>query len=304
MKILRVFSVQQILVTALCITIVALGALFFWSHHMPQTGTLLLLNGTSSSGKSAILSSFEKKHPDFKVFKIDDWFPDQMRQKATQLGWQENGGTNPWVYLATYVEQQTGKPNFDTETRAYLFNEITPMYAAAKKALQAGQNVVIDTVFEYDPEYQKFADFFAEFNCIKVLVYCPLDVLLERVQARNNSGVRAEMRSAFQSFEQFPAIYKLQEHADKQGVDTVSVASMKSALQAAIQELIDNKIPGKYLPRLQAFEQNFIKQFKLDDQDRITLVARHQYDLILDSGKHTPDELVVEIDERLAQVKK
>ncbi len=297
------FSVQQVVIIMLGITICALLVLFFRSHYMSQTGTLLLLNGTSSSGKSAILNSFQKKHPEFKVFKIDDWFPDEMMQKATELGWQKNSGTNPWIYLATYVEQQTGKPNFDTETRAYLFNEITPMYAAAKKALQAGQNVVIDTVFEYDPEYQKFADFFTGFNCIKVLVYCPLDVLLERVQARNSSGVQAEMRSAFQSFEQFPAMYKLQEHADEVVVDTVLAASIKDALRAAIQELIDNKIPDKYLPRLQAFEQHFIEQFKLDRRD-LTLVAQHQYDLILDSGKHAPDKLVIKIDERLKQVKK
>ncbi len=297
MKISRIFSVQRILVSVLCITTVALGVLFFRSHHMSQTGTLLLLNGTSSSGKSAILNSFQKKHPDFKVFKIDDWFPDEMSQRATELGWQESSGMNSWIFLATYAEEKTGKPCFDSEIRAALFPQLAiPMYAAAKKALQAGHNVVIDTVFEYDPLYEKFSGFFAGFKCVKVLVYCPLDVLLERVEARNRSGVQGETRTAFQSFEQFPALYKAQETVDEVIVDTVSAASMKDALRVAVQELIDNKIPDKYLPRLQAFEQDFIEQFKLDGQNSITLVPRHQYDLILNSGKHTPDELAVEIE--------
>ena len=273
MEISRIFSVHRIVLAALCITICALLGLFFRSHRMSQTGTLLLLNGTSSSGKSAILNSFQKNHPDFKVFKIDEWFPDEMSQKAIELGWQESSGMNPWIFLATYAEEKTGKPCFDSEIRAALFPQLAiPMYTAAKKALQAGHNVVIDTVFEYDPLYEKFSGFFAGFKCVKVLVYCPLDVLLERVEARNRSAVQGETRTAFQSFEQFPALYKVQEHVDEVIVDTVSAVSMKDALQVAVQELIDNKIPDKYLPRLQAFEQISLHSLSLMDKIKSSLL--------------------------------
>src|SRR3990167_2382095 len=247
-------------------------------------GSLLLLNGTSSSGKSSILAAFHKKHPDFLTFNIDDWFPQEMLVKATALGWQEGSGIDPWLYLIDYVDRKAGRSNFRTEVRSFLFKEVPPMYIKAKEALAKGENVIIDTVFEYDPEYDEFSTFFADFSCFKILVYCPLDILLERVRLRNNRGVKEEMRTSFQSFEQFPALFKLQESTRERVIDTVSAASVKHALHSAIEELMTDNIPDKYIPWIKFFERAFIKRFKLDELDRISLVARHDYDLILNTA--------------------
>lgn len=286
----------------LALALACLSLFYIWKYKQyksPATGMLILLNGTSSSGKSAILDSFYKSNPIFKVFKVDDYFPTQALKKAKELGWEEHNGVEPWVYLANYVEQKTGHPNFDTQVRAYLFHETSPMYQEAHKALRTGHKIIMDTVFEYDPEYERFSDFFKEFNCFKVLVYCPLDVLIERVQTRNRSGKKEEIRTAFQSFEQFPALYKPQEHEHEPVVDVVSSDSIKTALDTAIQELVAYKIPEKYMQPLQNFKLNFIKQFKLDKLSDIKLVARHHYDLILNSATHTPEKLAELIEKNL-----
>lgn len=289
------------------VLVIACTALFFiWKYKQyksPATGMLILLNGTSSSGKSAILDSFHKRNPIFKIFKVDDYYPTQVLKKAKELGWGQHEGVEPWVYLANYVEQKTGHPNFDTQVRAYLFHETSPMYQEAHKALRSGHKIIMDTVFEYDPEYERFSDFFKEINCFRVLVYCPLDVLIERVQTRNRSGKKEEVRTAVQSFEQFPALYKLQEHESEPVVDVISSDSIKSALDAAIQELVVQKIPEKYMQPLQDFKQIFIKQFKLDELTVIKLVARHHYDLILNSAAHTPEELAELIEKNMLHPK-
>lgn len=281
------------------IALTSIGLYSIWKYKQPNstnTEMLILLDGASSSGKSAILNAFANNNTDFKIFKIDDFYPSQVLNKAKDLGWDQHKGNEPWEYLVNYVEEKTGHPNFDTQVRAYLFHETSPMYLEAKEALKADQKIIIDTVFEYDPEYEKFTKFFTEFNCLKVLVYCPLDVLLERVQKRNSSGIAGETRTAFQSFEQFPALYKLQEHAHEKVVDTASSHSIKSALDTAIQELIANNIPERYIPLLQDFKQNFINRFKLDELTEIKLVTRHHYDLILNSATHTPEELATIIE--------
>lgn len=122
-------------------------------------------------------------------------------------------------------------------------------------------------------------------------MYCPLDVLLQRVEARNKSGTPEEMRTAFQSFEQFPAIYKIHEDDSEQIVDTVKSLTIKKTLESAIQDLIDNKIREPYVIKLQEFKKKFIDQFKLNQQDEVILVARYHYDLILNSGVNSVQEL-------------
>ena len=76
-------------------------------------------------------------------------------------------------------------------------------------------------------------------------------------------------------------------------VDVISSDSIKSALDAAIQELVVQKDSRKSIcNRWQDFKQIFIKQFKLDELTVIKLVARHHYDLILNSAaQHTKNWL-------------
>ncbi len=291
---------HKVLIFVTCaLACIAIFSIIKYKQSKPTIpDTLILLNGTSSSGKSAILDVFRKIDPNFQIFKIDDYYPSELLGKAKEFGWQEIQGS-PWMFLVNYVEQKTGHPNFDTQVRAYLFPEIQPMYYDIRHALKSGKDCIVDTVFEYDPEYQKFSEFFKEYDCLKVLVYCPLNVLIERVQKRNNSGIKEETRAAFLAFEQFPELFKLQEHEQEPIVDSVPSLQIKVALNNAIEELVAKNIPQKYMLPLEQFKQNFIQHFKLDELPEIKLVPRHHYDLILNSGTHTPEELAVLIQEHM-----
>ena len=153
-----------------------------------------------------------------------------MVAKAEELGWKKDSNIHPWLYLIDYVDTQTAKPNFSTEVRAFLFDDLSPIWIAVKNALMNGHNIIVDTVFEYDPEYEKFMSYFKNSNCYKVLVYCPLNVLIERVRERNLLEIEAEKRTVFQSFEQFPAIYKLQENNDEKLIDVISSSRKQETL--------------------------------------------------------------------------
>lgn len=255
----------------------------------------MLLNGVSSSGKTAIINEMSKIDKNIKILKVDDWFPEVLNKKAKSLGWKKESGIDPWLYLYDYVHEKTGKWYFNTEVREMLFDEASDLYQKAKDVSFGGHNVIIDTVLEYEKEYRTFDNFFKNDKALKVLIYCPMDILLERVEKRNKSGNSEEYRTAFQSFEQFPAIFKVQENLNEQVIDTIKSSTLKKALEKSIQALIDNKIPEPYLPKLQDFKNNFINIFKLDKQEEIILVARHKYDLILNSYKNSPEESAKEI---------
>lgn len=218
--------------------------LAFWNFmSTTNPGTVILLNGTSSSGKSAI---------------------------------------DPWLFLHDYFTEQTGK---------YYFDAPYDFYTLAKEVALKGEQVIIDTVLESEAGYNAFCAFFKDVKTIKLLVYCPLDVLLERVEQRNKLGIPEEMRHAFLSFEQFPAIYKIQENSNDQAVDVAKSDVTKKALEAVIQELLDMGIPEVYVPKLKKFKQNFIKQFKLDDQKEVILAAKQHYDSILSTKSNSPYDL-------------
>jgi len=284
---------QLIIILLIIATIIIIG---FFMMQPKKSGTIILMNGTSSSGKSTILKEIHKQSPDFVILKVDDFWIQELTQKAQELGWDKEINNDPWLYLHQYLSKKTGKPYFDAELREQLFTEISPFNIAAKNAARAGKTVVMDTVLEYESAFQQAFDYFKNEQVIMVLVYCPLDLLLERVKQRNASGVSHETRTAFLSFEQFPAIYKVQEKNDEPIIDTVKTKAIKDALEAAIQELIDQHIPEEYVPKLEQFKKDFIKQFKLDEREEINLVPRHHYDILFkNDASANPQEIAQQI---------
>lgn len=258
-------------------------------------GLIFLLNGTSSSGKSTVLKELQKIKPELAQLKVDDFWKEELKKKARELGWDDQSKVDPWRFLHLHLNQKSGKLYFDTQVRELLFTEVPQFYTIAKEKAQKGQNVIIDTVLEYESAYQQAFHSFQVSRLITVLIYCPLDTLLERVNARNKTGKPEEFRHAFLSFEQFPGMYKVQEKKYEPIVDVVKTATMKAALESAIQELINHNIPQEYLPKLQTFKQDFIRQFKLDEQEEIALVPRHRYGLIFNSKLQSPHEIAQEI---------
>ncbi len=256
-----------------------------------NSGQILLLNGVSSSGKSTIIHEIHKINPDIKILKVDDWFPEILQKKAASFGWQAGSDAGPWLYICNHAHRTTGQYYFDTQIREMFFEGAAiEFYQKAKDIAKNQQNVIIDTVLENDREHKTFDDFFKIDKALKVLIYCPMNVLLERVETRNRLEIAREYRNAFQSFEQFPALYKLQEAKSETIVDIVEADVLEAALEKAIQELIKHNIPDPYLPKLSQFKIDFIKKFRLSEKKEVLLVAKHTYDLILNNFKETPVE--------------
>lgn len=258
---------------------------------MNNLGLILLLNGTSSAGKTTVLKELKRIKPKLAQLSVDDYFPQQLKEKAHELGWEEASKINPWLFMRLYINQKMGGAYFDTQVRQLLFTEIPPFYPIAQEIARTGKDVIIDTVLEYESAYQQAFKFFKDSRLTLILIYCPLDTILERVKSRDTSGNKQEFRPVFLPFEQFPAMYKVQENSHEPIVDIIKTATMKAALEIAIQEFINQNNSLEYTPKLQAFKQDFIRHFKLDEQEEIALTPRHRYASIFNSKLQSPLEI-------------
>jgi chloramphenicol 3-O-phosphotransferase len=72
------------------IVVVCLTGLVLWHQGLLVThvkpGRVVLLDGTSSVGKSAIIGEFKKLYPEYAVIKVDDWFPLDLTNVAQAYG--------------------------------------------------------------------------------------------------------------------------------------------------------------------------------------------------------------------------
>jgi len=217
----------------------------YFLNQQPRSGTIVLLNGTSSAGKTSIIKELQKIYGDSCAVVIGDDF------------------------LATYLIEHP-QPISMTQD-AYQRQMLRDAFLHVKQLSLHNAHVFVD-----------FAEINAKHYCtildcnkvVKILVYCPLDILVDRVAERNRSGNTNETRTLSMPFGQFLNIYKLQESSDEVVVDRIKTSRIKYAVQIAEQD-----------------EKPFVEQFKLDTLKEIVLVPKQQWDLIVNTGTHSSREI-------------
>ncbi len=294
-------STKRKLVTVFVAILVVMAGIA-WFRNDSRTkccackGKVILLDGTSSVGKSAIIEEFRKLHPEYQIVKVDDWFPLDLKEIAERLGWSGDSAVNPWQFLKDYYISKD-QYYLDTRLRTEIFKGMKSrgyMDEAKKRALH-GNNVIIDTVLEDSTQYAIFEETFKDVPTEKVLVYCPLAILFDRVEKRNASADAAEHRTAFLSFEQFPALYKVRTSDSERLVDTVSTQELASLLGKSLEQLRALGIPAGYESELAQFEEQFISHFDIKNRDKIELTPTRLYDRVLNSGSASPSQLAQEL---------
>lgn len=257
-------------------------------------GRIILVNGTSSSGKTSILKNLQQILPSAQFLKVDDYYDAEVIQTALNLGWKENSNIDPWLFLNQYLTNKTGNYYFDTEVRQQLFRDTDFFYSKAKSTATHGKTVFIDTVLEYESAYQEAFNYFKNANFSMILIYCPMSIILQRVQERNGSSISSEHRSVFLPFEHFTTMYKIRETVQEPLVDTINTSTLKHALTTAIQELVNQGIAKEYLPKLEQFKENFIAQFKLDQMAQIEITPQHHYVAIFKNDTPESPEIIAQ----------
>ena len=266
------------------VTVIILAIALFMTKRMihRESGTIILLAGTSSSGKSTLAQAIKQKlGSSYEIVAVDD-----LMNNIEILADPEN-------------------PNTDVDI-AKVMGILYPKI----KELSAHKNIIVDMVFGLngnanDGSYEKFFNVLHDRRIISVLVYCPLDVIMQHTKKRNSSGKTDEKRDAMSPFVQFSANYKIKAAENEVIVDTINRERIKEALKEAMRydmhvAIEQGNIPQKQQEEIEDnliisvdtfFHEKFVEQLGWlpDFGPEVKITSRHHYDLIINSGTGTPE---------------
>lgn len=169
--------------------------LSYW--NMNAAG-IIVLNGTSTSGKSTLARALQESYGDVvEIVSIDSFFTNNLlwRYGFSYLNPFEWTKTNEEIFSPKEIKEISKKSHMELCNKAY-------------ELYHSGKSVIIDVVV-CDQEIRDLYDqLLQETNISWFLVYCPLGKLIERVVKRNESTDDKEKRSLAQVLHQFSKMYK------------------------------------------------------------------------------------------------
>lgn len=202
-------------------------------------------------------------------------------------------------YLASNPIQDGAEKNV---LENYFINFLDDFYFLIRDKALTGVNVLVNAVpmLDKDREDGKFSNIFDGLKAIKVLLYCPLDILLDRLEDRNKAFIPGEYRDISLIIGQYMSLYKLQESESEEIIDKISSKDIKKVLRSAI-DLFINELPDeskddadKISILLEGVYKIFLQSFRLDELEDFSIVPKRHYDIVLNYSDN-PVELVKEI---------
>lgn len=175
----------------------------------------------------------------------------------------------------------------------------------AKHKIAQGINVIID--------FQNFEQKKNELqqlgcNLCTVLLYCPFECMVERVQQRNIKALRAQDLSEHRlyrySLHSFHQLYEVCQE-DDEPIGSLNKDSLYASFSQIGKELAAMPVPYFMIPGLSFFtrelniqELNMVKQkyctlFGLDQHDQIYIKPNLSYDLIIETADCSPEEAIL-----------
>ena len=171
-----------------------------------QTGTIIFINGTSSSGKTSIVKALQNL----------------LEEPYLEMGVDKFVFMLPTRYLDRPLwDDVLGKANRAGETGQRLFSG---MHQAIAVAARAGNNIIADHVLIDEGWVKDCAKIFADMPAYLIGIQCPLEVIEQRERNRKN-------RTLGQARLQFDVIHKFTVYDFE--VDTSLLTPEQCAMQIA-----------------------------------------------------------------------
>jgi chloramphenicol 3-O phosphotransferase len=188
-----------------------------------RSGRIILINGTSSSGKTTLVKGLQSTLADLWLEMGIDRFASALPGRVL--------GQPTWPQLFQYVRPDGRSDGpFTIETTPHGQRFISGMHATAAALAEAGLNVIVDHVILEQAWLEECARLWARFSVLFVGVRCPLDVVLQRELERKD-------RTLGQAEAQFNVIHRWGDYDVE--VDTAilapdeAVAKVTRALEAS-----------------------------------------------------------------------
>ena len=231
--------------------------------HQPtksiEPGKIILLNGTSSAGKTTLIKALHELYTNFEIASIDEYT--KTHQCCGFVTMQHHG-----------------------------------FYKMIHQKACAGTTMLVDTVL-YHTRYEKYDAMLQAqgIELIKILVYCPINYLVAHVQKRNLDASAMEHRSFNQAFRAFLGLYTMKTKKYQTLIDTMHSTNIKAALQKTIIAIA--KWSEKNKKRQHATNAKIARTFNLKKSHKIALAPKHHWDLIVTTGINPIENIASTISE-------
>ena len=293
-----------------------------FSSINPQ-GTIILLNGTSSAGKSAVSKAliemlgeaswtiidgdYLSKTPalentmktiaiEFIETKLETSLSQEQKEEIMQKGYSE------------LDLQHFGLPDEKySKLDDYLEEQIIPqVYKSAINVAKTGKNVIVPTVFNSSMN-DEFDAFGTQDNILMVLVYCPFTMLSQRIGKRNEVALlpdataekKSDIRPVSGVCRQFSEFYPAGNRPDMPVLEELTLDQIHE-----VWKFTSNEID---LFKDYATEEN-IKEFRRQNynkmidnfgfkkgQSSIRIRPQFYYDIIVNNGINSPQQCAQQI---------
>ena len=219
----------------------------------------ILVDGTSSAGKTTICEYYSKKK--FGCYQIDNYW-----------------NTVNYENEMKKIKNNYGALNMKKKVEKNMMDDII---ASKKNALI--DHVEQDGVKDYMKKIKLFNKLFI------IVVFTNLEGLARNIESRRKEG---DPRGVF-VFKQFSKRYIKTNDKDKERIETVNRADFKKLLQKYFKYAFENK------DELLAFADNVFKNMNInDDKDHyVKLRDNFEYDYLLITTNKTKKEIFDELDE-------
>ncbi len=224
---------------------------------------IVVLAGTSSSGKSSILQ-YLRHIIDVDVLSLDEFLRSHELFEQLAASWSDT------IYCKIY--------------------EDFCLHARSKSLVS--QTLLLDTVGSQEMEQIMMESTLAQLSAVQVLVYCSLSKTVEHVESRNLLPNELEHRTVTQAFDQYWNLFKLKTIENEPVVERVPSIVIFDNLRKLEQECIASLDPDG-TSNFEILNRLFISKFQLNDLPEMKeLVPERHYDFILDTTNCTASEAV------------
>lgn len=237
---------------------------------------MILFDGTSCAGKTSICRLFCHKieHP-YHYVALDDFITEVFEaQKQNPLPFDE--------FIATC-------------------NKLTEsMYVHIGTMVHRGNNVLCDTTLtcleDVTSTYRWFK-IIKNINNVMILVYCPFDAVVKRLQQRNHHArtLNQPQNSRITSvvLRQFDAMFKAHQDKTEFTIDELSRSHIEQAFELVRDDFADAQ-------EFENLRTEIIGKFGLCNRKRVFISPRLNYDYILNTDRYPIEDCVKIITKKLA----
>ncbi len=242
-----------------------------------NSGSMILFDGTSCAGKTSICKLLSHNVPtSYHYIALDDFITDVFEeQKQNPLPFNE--------FIATC--------NKRTES----------MYVHIGTMVHRGNNVLCDTTLtclEDTTSTYRWFKIIKNINNVMILVYCPFDAVVKRLQQRNHHArIQNQPRNSRITsvvLRQFHAMFKAHRDKTEFTIDELSRANVDRAFELVRDDFADAQ-------EFESLRKEIFKKFGLHNRNKVFIAPRLSYDYVINTHHYPVEDCVKIIFEHLRQ---